>query len=76
MVEVLVRLDRDGDLEVKIGTGDGRHWYLIERYRIDTPDRLVRWLLQLSEKVWFTREHLRQLINLFADQTGFQRRGL
>ena len=32
MVEVLVRLDRDGDLEVKIGTGDGRHWYLIERY--------------------------------------------
>ena len=74
--EILVRHGRHGDISIRTGAGKG-YTYDIEHERIDTPDKLVRWLLHLSTtKIWFTRQHARQLIEAFADITGFRRHGL
>jgi hypothetical protein len=71
--KALVRFDEDGDLEIQAD----HYWYPIERNRIDTSDKLVRWLLHLSTtKLWFTREHVQQLIEAFIELTGFRPHGL
>jgi hypothetical protein len=73
--EQVVRLDADGDIELK--AVEGGYWYCIERDRIDTEAKLIRWLLHLSTtKTWFSREHTRQLIEQFVEITGFRPHGL
>jgi hypothetical protein len=36
--------------------------YYIDLRRIDTPGKLNGWLMHLSEKSWFNREHLAQML--------------
>jgi len=43
--------------------------YAIAFDRIQTPEKVLGWLLQLSAKRWFTVEHARQLI-FSAQQIG------
>lgn len=38
------------------------HPYEIEKDRINTPEKALGWIAHLSEKVWVTNEHIRQLI--------------
>jgi hypothetical protein len=54
---------RRGNIELKADS----YWCPIERERIDMTDKVVRWLLHPSTtKRWFTREHTRQLIEVFC----------
>ena len=32
--------------------------YVIEKWRIDTPEKIIRWTVHLSEKSWMTKELL------------------
>lgn len=57
----------DGCFNVKIRDGHP-HLYEIPIDRCKTPQRLIGWLLHLSEKGWFTQEHARQLMEAFEDK--------
>ncbi len=63
-----VMRDRSGDIEIR---PEGRGAYTITADRIDTPEKLVVWLLHLSEKVWGTPEVLHQVAQLAAVIGGF-----
>lgn len=43
-------------------------WYEIEEHRCDTAPRLVEWIAHMTEKVWFTADHARQLIALVNER--------
>ena len=55
----------DGDIML-----NGPYPYPIAWDRINTPQKLVHWLLHLSEKQWFSTEMLRQLILLVCGIDG------
>jgi len=63
--ELLVILCTDGDILL-----NGPYPYPIAWDRINTPQKLVHWLLHLSEKQWFSTEMLRQLILLVCKLQG------
>lgn len=45
---------------------DNGYWYEIETSRCDTAAKLVDWIAHLSEKVWVTTEHIRQLVEMVS----------
>ena len=63
--ELLVIFCTDGDIML-----NGPYPYPIAWDRINTPQKLVHWLLHLSEKQWFSTEMLRQLILLVCKLQG------
>ena len=63
--ELLVIFCTDGDILL-----NGPYPYPIAWDRINTPQKLVHWLLHLSEKQWFSTEMLRQLILLVCKLQG------
>lgn len=42
--------------------GDGELYYWIDRRRINNTRDLLAWIRHLSEKRWFTNEHLEEFI--------------
>lgn len=46
---------REGE---EIWLWDGGDWYKISFSDCDTHEELVKWVYQLSEKSWATREHI------------------
>lgn len=49
--------------------------YLIRVKTCMTRHALLYWVCHLSTKVWFTRDHLVQLIRVFRARTGVNPRG-
>lgn len=45
--------------------------YEIEASRANTPEKLLGWLMHLSEKSWFTGDHLESLIATAAAHFGW-----
>lgn len=44
--------------------------YFIELKRINTPKKLLKWVLQLAEKSWMTPERLTFFIRLIGNHFG------
>lgn len=71
----LVRF-QDGCIEIAHEAGAwGWRAYSIELHRISSAEKLVRWLYHLSEKSWFTTEHVRQLITKVSKRIGLDPHG-
>lgn len=45
--------------------------YDIEWRRIDSPEKLLQWILHLSEKTWFTTSMCSDLIHAVAEHFGW-----
>jgi hypothetical protein len=60
-----VWLHKDGSwgLTTEEGGRPDEYWWTADR--IDTTAKLLGWLAHLSEKGWFTNDHLRQMLSLF-----------
>jgi hypothetical protein len=50
-----------------------REVYAIPWHELDTHAGLIRWLLHLSEKTWFTRTMAEKVLGLVARHYGVQR---
>ena len=65
--DILVKGD-GGYFVVKSGTN--RFDYEINVDRCNDHEKLVKWIMQLSQKTWITPAHIVQLIWAFNDVTG------
>ncbi len=63
----LVRVDEDGDLFLKLPNGAD---YWITGDRINTAEKLLGWIMHLSEKNWITPKAIRELIETAARHHG------
>jgi hypothetical protein len=64
----------DGDC-ITIHVNDG-YDYNIGISRIDTAEKLISWIMHLTEKPWFSREMCRAIIRLSAAKAGIDVRML
>lgn len=63
----LAWVDADGDV---ILSGYGSEGYPIRAGRLDSPEKLVEWIMHLSEKNWVTKHHLADLAKAYAKING------
>ena len=63
----LVTMDAE---HIELLTPSG-YMYPIELSRISSPQQLIGWILHLSDKTWFTADHLRMLILLATKRQGW-----
>ena len=68
---------KDDELSKKVYI-DGEHIcinvkyeYPIELSRRDTPEKLLSWVFQLSEKTWMTNDVMRRFVAMAASEHGF-----
>lgn len=72
------RRERLKSISDKITFSDGvltidiEYPYDIEEERINTPDKLLHWLLHLSHKTWVTKDVLYILILNVSEHFGFK----
>ena len=50
--------------------------YEIEKSRIDTPEKIIRWTVHLSEKTWMTKELLHFFILTVCDAANIEPYGV
>lgn len=55
----------DDQIDLKILECDSE--YQISFNRMDTPEKVLGWILQLVEKNWITKEHIETLIHCSED---------
>jgi len=60
-----VALDKRGNIVIDIGSP-----YRIELSRCNTHEKIVDWVLHLSEKVWITPAIIQRFIELAAQENG------
>lgn len=69
--ETLARATADGIELAAYPYPGGFNHYPIEWRRLDSPDRLLRWILHLTDKAWFTPDMCRDLIEATAARFGW-----
>jgi hypothetical protein len=63
------------DDDLRVLTISWRAPYHIAYERIDSPDKLLRWIVHLSEKNWVTKQRLAVLADACGQRFGYRVRG-
>ena len=64
----LVKVDGDGDLCLRLPNGSFD--YRIAPGRINTPERLLGWIVHLAEKNWTTPRMIREMVLTVSRRHG------